>query len=194
MLAIPLLIGSVFLNGVNIDTLRGQSFEKCRTVRIDEKGDVYLDCPAYQVEQAPAPAPAAPPAAQAVQASTSAAPATISKHYWLVTDETAGGMAQYDMDVFVNAKWIRKVKAGEQQAVVEITKYLVPGPNKIIFAATKHMEQGRKSNSPNSYLKIIIGEGEAGGNNVMIDNPLFEVKRTAAETDNVNEERTVNAR
>ncbi len=182
---LPLLIASVFLNGVNIDGLRGQSFEKCKTVRIDDKGDVHLDCSGYQVE-----APVGVPAAPAAQA----APAAITKHYWLVTEQTEAGAAQYDLDVFINSKWIRKLKAGEEQIVLEITKYLAPGPNKILFAATKHVEAGRKSTAASAYLKVIVGEGESGGNNVLIDNPLVECKRTAAETENVNEEFTIQGR
>jgi hypothetical protein len=194
MSPLPLLIASVFLNGVNIDGLRSQSFEKCRLVRVDERGDVHLDCPAYQVEQAPSatPPPAAPPSTPLAAAGV--VPASMSKHYWLVTEQKEPGAAQYDIDVFINAKWIRKLKSGEDQIVMDISKHLQPGPNKLIFAATKKIEGGRKSASPSAYLKVIIGEGEAGGNNVMIDNPLFEVKRTAAEMENVNEEHTVNAR
>ena len=41
---------------------------------------------------------------------------------------------------------------------------------------------------------MVVGEGESGGGNVMIDNPLLECKRTAAEIDNVNEEFTIQAR
>jgi hypothetical protein len=36
-----------------------------------------------------------------------------------------------------------------------------------------------------------VGEGDSGGNTVTIDNPLIESKRTAAETENVNEEFTI---
>lgn len=187
---IVLLLASLFLNGVNIDGIRSQAFEKCRTVKIDERGDVHLDCPGYQVE-APAPSAAPPPAAPVAAAGIAT---SISKHYWLVTEQTESGAAQYDMDVFVNSKWIRKVKSGEDQIVLEITKYLIPGPNKILFAATKHIEAGRHSASPSAFVKVIVGEGEAGGSNVMIDNPLLECKRTAAEIDNVNEEFTIQAR
>src|SRR5947209_11284252 len=180
MISAPLLLASIFLNGVNIDGLRGQSFAKCRTVRIDDRGDVHLDCPGYQVEQAPtAPpkAPAAMPASATVApaAGPASVPAAISKRYWLVTEQTEQGAAQYDLDVFVNSKWIRKFRSGEGQVVLEISKYMAPGPNKVIFAATKQLEGGqRKSASSGAYLKAMVGEGEAGGNNVMIDNLLLE--------------------
>ena len=195
ILPVPLLaalFATLFLNGVNIDGVRGQTFEKCRSVRVDERGDVHLDCPGYQVEGPPAPAPAAVPRPAPAAAAPSAI--SISKHYWLVTEQNDQGAAQYDLDVFINAKWVRKVRAGEEQIVMEITKLLQPGQNKLLFAATKHLEAGRKSASPSSFLKVIVGEGEAGGGNVMIDNPLLECKRTAAETDNVNEEFTIQAR
>jgi hypothetical protein len=198
---IPLLLASVFLNGVNVDGLRSQSFEKCKTVKIDERGDVWLDCPGYEVQSQPvvvpnAPTPQPTPAPFAAAALVPAPPpaAVITKHYWMVSEEANGAQTQYDFDVFINSKWVRKIKAGEPQIVLEITKYLQPGQNKVLLAATKHMEGGRKTNSANSFVKITVGEGEAGGNTVMIDNPLIECKRTAAETDNINEEFTLVAR
>ncbi|HXL39263.1 MAG TPA: hypothetical protein VN928_01870, partial [Myxococcales bacterium] len=95
-----LLLASVYLNGVNIDGLRGQKFEKCKAVRIDDRGDVYLECPGYQVEQpaaaaAPVPAPLIP----------SAVAAAMAKRYWLVSEEKDSASAQYDVDVFVNARF-----------------------------------------------------------------------------------------
>jgi hypothetical protein len=182
------LLASVFLNGVNIDGLRSQSFEKCKSVKIDDRGDLHLDCPGYQVEAQAAPPP---PVAAATLAGP---PAIITKHYFLVTDQSDGASAQYDVDVFVNSKWIRKVKSSDAQIVLEITRYLQPGANKVLFAATKHVEAGRKGSAPTSFVKFIVGEGESGGNNVMIDNPLLELKRTAAETENLNEEFTIQGR
>ena len=192
-----LLLASVYLNGVNVDGLRSQSFEKCKSVKIDDRGDVYLDCPGYEVQSQPAPVvPAAPsaPVAAASMAPAPAAAAVITKHYWMVSEDANGAQAQYDFDVFVNSKWVRKIKAGEPQIVLEVTRYLQPGANKVLLAATKHMEGGRKTNATSAFLKITVGEGEAGGNTVMIDNPLIECKRTAAETDNINEEFTLQAR
>lgn len=192
-----LLLASTFLNGVNIDGLRSQKFEKCRSVKVDDRGDLHLDCPGYEVQAQPAApvVPAAPgPSVAAASVAGQATATAIARHYWLVSEETSPGQAQYDTDVFVNSKWLRKVKAGDPQIVLEITKYLQPGPNKVLFASTKRLEAGRKTTSPAAFVKITVGEGEAGGNTVMIDNPLIECKRTAAETDNVNEEFTLQAR
>ena len=183
-----LLLGAVFLNGVNIDGLRSQKFEKCKTVRIDDRGDVYLECPGYQVQQQATPALAPAPLVP------SALAAAMTKRYWLVTEEKDGALAQYEVDVFVNSKFIRKIRAGEPQVVLEITRYLHPGTNKLLIAATKRADGGRKSVSPASYVKLVVGEGNEGGNTVTIDNPLIESKRTAAETDNVNEEFTIQGR
>lgn len=182
-----LLLASVYLNGVNVDGLRSQTFEKCKSVRIDAKGDVHLDCPGYQVEAPQAQPPSGPVLQAAVQNA-------MTRHYWLVSEDQNSAQAQYDLDVFVNARWVRKIKAGEPQIVLEITRYLQPGPNKVLFAATKHAEGGRKSTSAAAFLKVVVGEGEAGGNTVMIDNPLIEYKRTAAETENLNEEFTLQGR
>src|SRR6266404_5895651 len=183
-----LLLASVYLNGVNIDGLRGQKFEKCKAVRLDDRGDVFLACPGYQVEQpaaaaAHAPAPPIP----------SAVAAAMTKRYWLVSEEKDSASAQYDVDFFVNARFIRKIKAGEPQVVLEITKYLRPGTNKVLFAASKRPGE-RKSASPASFLQPVGREGDSGGNTVTIDNPLIESKRTAAETGNVNEEFTIQGR
>ncbi|NOK06620.1 hypothetical protein HNV27_34665, partial [Myxococcus xanthus] len=58
--------GSVFLNGVKIDGVTNQKFEKA-TVRIDEAGNVHIDAPGYaaRVTAVTPPAPAASPQAPA---------------------------------------------------------------------------------------------------------------------------------
>jgi hypothetical protein len=189
MLPNLLLAASVFLNGVNIDGVRGQSFEKCRSVRVDDKGNLQLDCPAYQAERSGvSPAVVLP---SIPVAGASLAPPSLSKHYFLVTEQSDGGAAQYDVDVYVNSKWVRKVRSGDEQIVLDISRFLSPGPNKLLFAATKRTP---KAGPAASFVRFIVGEGESSGAQVLIDNPLVECKRTGAETDNVNEEFTVQAR
>ncbi|MFY0523742.1 hypothetical protein ACN28I_11370 [Archangium gephyra] len=153
LLPVSALAGSVFLNGVRIDGVTNQKFEKVGSVRIDDKGNVYIDAPAYAVKlvnappapapapavaapapaptPAPAPAPVAPAApapAPAVAAPAPApapvytAPARITRRYWLVTEQSAVGMSEYDIDLYVNSRWVRKLRNGEEQVISEITR------------------------------------------------------------------------
>src|SRR5207245_10778382 len=90
-----LLAASIFLNGVNIDGVRAQTFEKCRAVRIDDKGNLHLDCPGYQVEN-PGGAAAAPVVLPSIPvAGASLAPPSLAKHYFLVPEPSARDPAQY---------------------------------------------------------------------------------------------------
>jgi hypothetical protein len=191
------LAASTFLNGVNIDNVRSLTFEKCKTVQIDAHGDVRLDCPGYQVETVSARRGAGKvesPGAIPIAAATPVLPAQITKHYWLVSEQTGAGDAQYDVDLFINSKWVRKLKSSEEQIVMEITKLLQPGPNKLLLAATKNLAGGKRGPAPGATLKIVVGEGEAGGGNILIDNTLVEYKRSAAETESIDEEFVVQAR
>src|SRR5262245_7674682 len=116
----------VTLNGVDIDGITNQKFEKC-SVQIDEKGAVHLSCPGYAVHgksASPTPAPSDPAA-------------KVSRRYWVVTEQTAPGLTDYDIDLFINSRWIRKLRNNEDQIVLEITKYLNAGANQILLASHK---------------------------------------------------------
>jgi hypothetical protein len=211
MAPVTALAASVYLNGVRIDGVTNQKFEKA-TVRIDEKGDVHINAPGYavRVETAPAPqaapvtpppAPAAPAPAAPAPATAAAAPApaasapaapdappTLTRRYWLVTEQAVPGMSEYDIDLYINSKWIRKLRNNEEQIITEITRHLQPGKNTVLLSPHKVVVGDRKSYSPQHYFKVIIGEGNVGGDNVMIDNPIIKFQRTAADTKDVSEE------
>ena len=176
---------AVFLNGVNIDGVTGQTFENC-TVTIDDKGNVHIVAKGYEVQStAPKPKPAA-------AATTTAEPVT--KRFFLVSEQNVTGMAQYDIDVFINSTWVKRIGADEPQVVLEISKHLHKGKNSVHFTATKNLKEPRKSTTPAHYVKVHIGEGNMGGNNVMIDNGLLEYTRTAAELQNFDEDFVVTGR
>ena len=212
------LAASVYLNGVRIDGVTNQKFDKA-SVRIDEKGDVHITAQGYAVRvettTVPAPAPATPPPAPAAPASatpapapataaaapvtpppaaTSDAPATLTRRYWLVTEQAVPGMSEYDIDLYINSKWIRKLRNNEEQIIAEITRHLQPGKNTVLLTPHKVVAGERKSYSPRHYFKVIIGEGNVGGDNVMIDNPIIKFQRTAADTKDESEEFTLTTR
>jgi hypothetical protein len=179
---------SITLNGAAIDGVTNQKFENC-TVVIDDRGDVHIEAKGYAVSAGDTRhrAPAVTPA------STEASPARVTRRYFLYTQQKPPG-AQYDLNVFINAQWVREVKASEVQTHLEITKYLRPGANKITLAATKRMSGDRLAYGKDVALRIVIGEGNVGGDHLMIDRPLVETQRTAAEIDDKTEEFVIDAR
>ncbi|MHB8876087.1 MAG: hypothetical protein ACYC8T_20545 [Myxococcaceae bacterium] len=189
LLALPAQAGSVYLNNVNIDGVTNQKFEKA-TVRLDDKGNVFIDAPGYAVK-----AVEGTPAPKGGSSGESSGPASLTKRYWLVTEQTVPGMSEFDIDLYVNAKWIRKLRNGDDQLVYELTRHLVPGKNTILFTAHKvQTGQARKSFSSEHVYRVIVGEGNVGGENVMIDNAIVKFERSAAEASDVSQEYVLTTR
>ncbi len=182
LLAMP-ASAAIFLNGVNIDGVTGQTFEGC-TVTIDDKGNVLITAKGYEVQtQNPKPK---------LTATTTTAPTEpVTKRYFLVTEQAVPGMTQYDIDVFINSVWVKRLASDEPQVVLEVSKYLHKGKNQVHFTSTKSMKDARKSTTPQHTFVVHIGEGNMGGNNVMIDNEVIAYTRTAAELGNFDDDFTV---
>ena len=103
-------------------------------------------------------------------------------------------MTDFDIDVYVNSKWIRKLKNHEEQIYTEVTKYLTPGKNTVLLAAKKIPGTSRSSYSPSHTFRVIVGEGNIGGDNVMIDRPVVDWKVSAADEDDASKEFTFTTR
>lgn len=176
------LAASVFLNGVNINGVKNQEFKGC-DVKIDEKGNIYITKKGLRVKGGERVATG--------EITNPGGPTT--RRYFLVTEKAAPGMSQYDIELYVNSKWVRKLLDAEEHIYLEITKYLVQGENKIRFIARKNLDGGRRSQSPNHYFRVVVGEGDMGGRNVMITRKLVDYKRNASETQNLTNEFTVTA-
>jgi hypothetical protein len=177
---------SITLNGVAIDGVTGQRIENA-TVVIDAQGNVQIEAKGYAVRAVSAAQSAGPADARAE------VPARVTRRYFLAAEHPEPG-TRYDLAIFINAQWIREVKASEQQVVMEITRYLRAGPNKVVLAPTRRSQGERLSSSREVALKVVIGEGNVGGDHVMIDNPLVEMTRTAAELEDRTEEHVLVAR
>ena len=198
---------SITLNGVSIDGVTDQRFENA-TVVIDAAGNVHITARGYAVKGEAAPPPVAaaavaavspPPAGSAAPSGPAAPhgaqPARLTKRYFLATEQTQPDGTQYDVEVFINSSWIRVLRSTDPSWVGEITRFLKPGGNKITLAATKKLAGvTRRNYAADVTLRVVIGEGNVGGDHVMIDNPLVVMTRTAAELDDKTEEFTVEAR
>lgn len=191
---------SITLNGIAIDGVTDQKFENA-TVVVDGAGNVHITARGYAVKggaAAPqtAAAAAAPPAGgPAAPSGPAAQPARLTKRYFLATEQSQTDGTQYDVEVFINSSWIRVLRSSDSAWVGEITRYLKPGPNLITLAATKKLAGvTRRHYTSDVTMRVVIGEGNVGGDHVMIDQPLVVMTRTAAEVDDKTEEHTVEAR
>lgn len=173
----------VYFNGVKLDAsmlIKSQTFPACE-VRFDDNGDIHITAKGFKVEVQPAGPEAAPPE-------------KLTKRYWLVSKQTRRGMAQYEVDVFVNGTFVKKVRSVDDAVVLEVTKYVKPGLNKLRLVATKVIGDKRLSTSPNDALEVVLGEGNVGGGTVSIDKPWVTYRRTAHETQNFSDEYTFTGR
>jgi hypothetical protein len=150
--------------------------------------------PAQYPAAAPASGTLAGPGAAPATAPAPTVPGRITQRYWLVTEQAVPGMTGYDIDVFINSKWLRKLRGNEDQVVADITRSLQPGANTVTLIARKAAPGSQRSNSPAHTFRVIIGEGNEGGGNVMIDNPLIHFQKTAADTQDATQEFTLTTR
>lgn len=172
LMASPAIAAEVYFNGVRVTGLKNQSFEGC-TVRFDAKGDVHVTAKGYTVKTAD----------KATDTGNKKSP--LSNHYFLVSAGKKPQMAQYDVDVFVNGKWARKIRSSEEQVVFEITSHLKKGNNVINFSATKSFGgKPRAATTADIYLRVLVGLGNQGGGTVNITKTLVDFRAPASRVDN----------
>jgi hypothetical protein len=181
LLSLPALAAEVFVNGVNVDGLTNHTFEKV-TVRLDEKGNVQIEAPGYSVKKVTIAGSEKPQATRP--------PETMTQKYFLVTEQTQVGATEYEVDLFLNGKFFRTVKSGDDQLVVDVTKNLRLGTNQIILQAKKRYADpsAPKSMSRGHVFRVIIGEGNTTHDQVTIEKQLVTFVRTAADTNDVTQE------
>jgi len=176
----PAAARQVKLNGVGIAAVTNQKFENC-TVAIDAYGNIDIVAPQYSAKGTEVPV--------LKTALPSAGGPPVNK-YFIITEKSAPGMTQYEVDLFINAKWVRKFYDLEERIVLDVTKYLRAGPNKITFVAKKNIEGTRRSEKQSEYFRMMLGEGKVGGHNVVITRQLVDFRKTAADMTNAREQRT----
>lgn len=195
LLSTAALAGGLYLNDVKVGTVdvsgieaSGLKFDNAK-IRFDERGNLFIEVKGYAIK-----VEGGAKAGPSTTATTDDGPAKLTRRYFLVTEQSVPGMTEYDVDLYINSKWVRKLRNNEDQIVSEVTKYLTPGKNTVLMTAKKVSVGDRRSFSNDHVFRVIIGEGNVGGDNVMIDNPVVTFKRTAADTGDVSQEFTFNTR
>jgi hypothetical protein len=166
---------SVYINGVKVDGATNLKLVSV-DVQIDAAGDVYITAPSYHVESQPGPAPAARQAA---------------RRYWLVA--RLHGDAQWDVDVFINGKFVRRFGSREAPPPLEVTRLLHPGDNTVRMRAVKQ-EGPRTSVAASDFIEVMLGEGQPQSGGQVAVEKFYSYRRTAAEAGMFTNDATVTLR
>lgn len=187
LLATAASAADVYVNGVNVEGLSNQNFTKVN-VTIDEKGNVHIDAPGYAVKKVTISSDK-PNAAVKEEG-------LVTKKYFVVTEQNVLGRTEYDIDLYINGKFIRTLRSDDEQIVSDITKHFSPGKNSVLLQARKVLGQKDQPKSTRSehFFRVIIGEGTMTADQVTIETPLIKFERTAADSNDVRQEFSVTTR
>jgi hypothetical protein len=175
------LAGHVYVNGVNVDSLRDITFSDV-TVKIDAEGNLHIDAPGYTIEVVdPAGAPAAPaapapaaPVPAPVSTTPAPAPAPVppapaagvpAGRWWLITEDN--GSIGHTVHVFVNGVKVTVLQSEAEPFILDIGAWLRPGPNTVEI----------KSNSANAgggAMYVYVGEGRNDTGTIVMDAPSVQ--------------------
>jgi hypothetical protein len=173
---------AVYINGVRVDGAVNLKLSGV-DVQFDAAGDLWISARNYKVEahQGPA-ARATPPVAPP--------PRAVRRYYLQVAHH---GDAQWDIDVFINDSFVRRIGSREAPAPIEVTRLMHMGENRVRMRAVKQ-EGPRTSISESDFLEVTLGEGtpQAGGE-VAVDK-FYSYRRTAAEAGLFTNDATVTLR
>ena len=174
------LAGSVYVNGVNVDALRNQTFEDV-TVFIDAQGNVRVDAPQYEIEvvdQGPSATPptntgttppvkpvASPPTTTETGAPLPGSSGVAAGSWWLVTEDNGSG--GHSVSVYLNGVLARKVRSGEPQLIDDITGWLKPGSNQVRIVSDSRSASG-------GTLYVYLGTGNNDSGTVVMDPPKVQ--------------------
>jgi hypothetical protein len=164
--------GVVFVNGVSTDQLRGQTFEGC-SVTVTANGDVYVTAPGYRIQAAEAPEVGYAPPEAAAPSARPPAVATTGPHWWLVTEDN--GSNGHTVQVFVNDALVQTVRSRDPQAINDISKWLVPGQNRVRLMSDS-------VNASGGALYVYIGRGSNESGTVVLDKPDVQYGLGASRT------------
>ncbi len=175
----------VFLNGLNLDSvdLPAVTLKGC-DVHIDAKGNIHITAKGYKVQVA-----GSSPSARRASAGSGTYKTVGSRtsRYYLVSFFNKKGATQYDIEVFINGKMIRRIRARNDQVAIDITRYVKRGKkNEVIFVSRKNYSgKGRLSASTMDYFRVVIGAGFESRGQIVLKRSLIETRRTAAQTRSV---------
>jgi hypothetical protein len=169
----------VYLNGIDLADVEvtNQSFQSC-AVKFDANGAVHITAKGFDIAKQPTAGGEAKPVERKVVT-------PLTKRYFLVSKQNRLGATQYDVDVIINRRHVATIRSRRDPAIVEITRYLVGGANRVHLIANKNLGKTgkRRSYSPEDAMEILMGEGSVADGTVTLRSTPIHYRRDASETE-----------
>lgn len=175
--------GDVYLNGVKVNGLRDQLFQGA-DVRFDAKGDVHITVKGVTIQVQ---------GDKAANAQAAIPKPGLQHAYFLVSSKTSPGATQYDIQVHINGQFVTKCRSTDGQLAMDVSKFLRPGQNQVVFTAFKDLSGARKAFGADQKFSLILGRGKSRGDQIVIERTLSTYVRTAADVSNDSHAVTVTA-
>ena len=109
-----------------------------------ENGDVHIAAKGFKVETRK-------------QAAEPSQKGPVNRRYFLVAESNFPAQVRYDVDVLINAIWVRRISTDNPQVVVEVSRHLKKGQNNVTLVATKSESDGQQIGNASNVLNLIIG-------------------------------------
>ncbi|MBN2716458.1 MAG: hypothetical protein JXX14_11435 [Deltaproteobacteria bacterium] len=179
----------VYLNGVDITQVTEKTFKNVTTVRIDDKGDIHIEAPHYEVK--------------VLEAGSESANSTVTgesneaglTEKYFIASQGPAPKVQYELAIVINGVTRIIIPATKSSVIREITGWLQKGKNTIQITATKKMGvEGRVSTLKSDEVSVLIGSGHEEKKIVKIDSLKATFKCNAASTNTFTREYTITAR
>ena len=176
----------IFLNGIDLSNVEVSvhEFNSC-TVKFDKDGNVHINAPGYDmatIKDGEGKGKAKVKVKGKAKAKWSKP--KLTKRYFLVNKGLSAGKVQFDVAVYINGKKVRTVRSGVRNGVIEVTKHMKAGKNRLKLVVRKNLGKAKKraSSSSSDEIEIVLGIGTLADGSVTIRKTVVSYERNASET------------
>ncbi|MBW1879169.1 MAG: hypothetical protein JRI25_13280 [Deltaproteobacteria bacterium] len=161
------MAGTIYVNGVDVTGLRGQSFDNV-TITFDSNGDVHISAPQYEIEVVDPQAPTIPPPTTSPDPPRTAPPlptppsGVAEGRWWLISEDN--GSAGHTVEIFINDTPVQTVQSQGEQIIEDVGPWLRPGTNRIKMVSMSRDASG-------GALYVYLGTGSNDSGTLVMDTP-----------------------
>ena len=184
----------IFLNDVDITYVRNQLFKDVNQVSIDAEGNVIIHAPQYKISERTydgvtqanssyvAPEGTKYPSSQELETARCTLP-NDPKPTYLVANFNYPGLLGYNIDVYINGKFVKTVSHEEAQTAIDVSSFLHKGKNHVQYRMVLAPSAGLASKATAEFFFAKATQNYTGA--VELSGNVAATQITTTDTKNV---------